>query len=194
MDPRNSQRWPGRTARFTLRDTPLTLRAKAAARAGLSIAEYADYSEDSPTRTALQVESAGMGLSAMSQQEAAEQGDELALAAMSLPTSSREHATAMRLATGTGHARSWGPDLDAGTLEGAIRASLTPQEAALYDQGSATWLGGSRVPQSRGHRRLHPPPPLTHCHHQRLTTNALARRAVSCSVCRLIGGQPRRSG
>jgi hypothetical protein len=46
VDPRNKQRWPGREKRFSLRDTPLTLRAKAAARAGVSLADLESLQEE----------------------------------------------------------------------------------------------------------------------------------------------------
>ena len=49
VDPRNKQRWPGREKRFSLLDTPLTLRAKAAARAGVSLADLESLPEETGT-------------------------------------------------------------------------------------------------------------------------------------------------
>lgn len=138
MDPRNRQRWGGRTKRFTLRDTPLTLRAKAAARAGLSLADLSRFTDgDSPTHTALYLNAANPAVLA------SEAPEELALA--EVPTDPVAAAVATRFATYTGHARPWGPALDRGSLTGAIADALTAEESAALAgalSGGGGWAGG----------------------------------------------------
>jgi hypothetical protein len=134
MDPRNARRRPGRRTEFTLRDTPLTLRGKAAARAGVSLNEFDNYADpDSPTHTALLAESAD---SSLKLQDDTSLLEESAFALAEVPTDSHKKALAQRIASGVGHARSWGPELESGTFEGAVFAALTPAERTLYDQGA----------------------------------------------------------
>lgn len=122
MDPRNKQRWSGRAKHFSLRDTPLTLRAKEAARAGLSISDYERFRDNSPTNAALFLQAANTNSADK------ELPEELALA--DLPKDPRERAVATRVALRTGHARSWNGGLDRGSFQGAVADALSPEEAA----------------------------------------------------------------
>jgi len=136
MDPRNpATRRSSRAARlgFTLADTPATLRARTAARAGLSPEDLERYtSNDSEVRIAL-ITSPSAGVSSGA---APPDGSMAAVvAAVGLPEDPVKREFAARVAGGTGHARPWSKELEAGTFAAAVSEVLTPEEEAFLAAG-----------------------------------------------------------
>jgi hypothetical protein len=139
LDPRNPNRGISkRSARlgFSLRDTPVTIRKKEANRAGVSVEEYQAYTDGlSPTRTLI-VASKG---DPSELQSAIEAKDELVGEALShggqelLPKSQTEWKRALLMSTKTGHARSWGAEVEKGTLAAEVRAALTKDETEFLE-------------------------------------------------------------
>jgi hypothetical protein len=111
-----------------------TLKAKAAVRAGISVAEYDNYtSADSSTRLAL-VASNSPGVSS---DEATEKlsYEGAAEALVGVPEAPARRELAVRLASSTGHARSWGKDVEAGSFAAAISEVLTTEEEDFWSAG-----------------------------------------------------------
>ncbi len=139
-DPRNPAYTPkaraARAARlgFSLSDTPLTLAAREAARAGLSLPQFARYvDEDSPTRILLRLSGGSITAAeaeALSKDASlpAEDAEFLAEAAAGIPKEEGARALAARLATS---------DLSpTEAYDAALRAALTPAELGAKDLDS----------------------------------------------------------
>lgn len=142
LDKRNATRFTSERSRrvgFTLRDTPLTLQAKAAARTGLSLDKFQLYTDDSrPTKALLQLTGGSIG-SAEAEQLVAESGapadSEAAMAfleaAAGIPSDAKERELAVALATnnGAGFITSFAQEAS---------ALLTAEEQAAINAGMDT--------------------------------------------------------
>lgn len=137
LDKRNKTRFTSTRksrVKFTLKDTPLTLAAKAAARTGLSLEEYRLFTdEDSPTKALLQLTGGSVGqreaeaLIAEAGADAA--GAEVLLAgAAGVPEDPKKRELAAALATGL-------PSGELGTFAAEAASLLTPAEEALLAEG-----------------------------------------------------------
>ena len=119
---------------FSLRDTPLTIKARAAAKHGLSVEEYERYSHPfSPTRIALLTVSGAEAASAgtpAATSEVIEQALQTALPDARLPTRPEAKVVGVKLAAGDALDGS-----EAGTFAATVAGALTRDELALLDSG-----------------------------------------------------------
>lgn len=131
-DARNGSRFVSERAKrvkFSLKDTPLTLAAKEAAKAGLSLEEYATFTDDDSPTKALLLLTGGNITAAEAKEIAAQAGpgsELLAEGAAGIPESPEKKALALRLAQGGTALPS-----DAGTFAAEAASTLTPEEEAL---------------------------------------------------------------
>jgi len=134
-DARNKTRWASsRGARlgFSLADTPLSLAAKKAARAGVSLEALALYTDDaSPTRVLLSLSKGAVGRAEAAAMVADRGGpgapgaDIVLEGAAGVPDAPEERARALALATGE----------QGQAFAAAAAAALTPEEAAALAGG-----------------------------------------------------------
>lgn len=149
LDKRNGGVRPtGRKARipFSLKDTPLTLKARAAAKHGMSVGDYERYSDPfSPSRVAALLAGgapggpAGVGAAERDALAAALPGAEL-------PTDPAQARVAAALASGDGVPR----DVP-GTFAAAVSSVLTPEEEALLGSGADA---GELVSKAAGYQDM----------------------------------------
>lgn len=136
MDKRNSTRRAARASRigWTLADTPLTLRAKEATRAGVSLEEYEQYTNpESATNQALVLMAKGVNMEmaeSVATASRAEMGalDSPLMDRVNIPADPKRRQLALRLATGTGHSR---PELEEGTFAAARTEVLSAEDEAF---------------------------------------------------------------
>ena len=117
---------------FSLKDTPLTIKARSAAKHGMSVEEYERYSDPfSPSRIALLTATGAEAAAAPgAPPREVEEALELALPGARLPDRPEAKAVALRLATGDGLSGA-----EAGTFAAAVAAALSPAELALMESG-----------------------------------------------------------
>lgn len=136
-DPRNKSVWKSsRGARlgFSLQDTPLSLAAKKAARSGVSLEQYALYTDDdSPTRVLLALAHGAVGRAEAAAMVAERGGpaapgaDVVLQGAAGVPDEPAERARALALALGE----------EGQAFAGAAAAALTPEESAALAAGQS---------------------------------------------------------
>jgi NADH:ubiquinone oxidoreductase subunit len=123
---------------FSLRDTPLTIQAKAAARAGLSLEEYQAVADEShPTRALLLLtggqvsrEDAADLVAAARQGGGGGDGALIEEALAGIPEDMTKRDQALRLAVNVPLSKE-----DVGSLASAIASVLTAEEQTLLDEG-----------------------------------------------------------
>jgi hypothetical protein len=139
MDPRNASRRPSARAErvtFSLRDTPLTLAAKEAARANISLEEYSRFTDDDSPTKALLLATDGQATvedaRAIADAVNASPDERMLLleGAEGVPTDPAKRELALRLARGEAASVA-----DAGTFASEARAALTAEESAVAALG-----------------------------------------------------------